>query len=172
VNLEEFKSKGVKLEAKLRLVRGLKLETGIARTGRLSVADGNALISFAYAYSTDISNALSLNSKRLGMTFSAYHKYNGKLPVYRFNAEGELEQTFISPYNMIDLSLTKRFWKDRVMLTAGVNNLVGHVRIEASSVDGSAHGGDGTGQLVGTGRTGFIKLTMDMTRIKPERTGK
>jgi outer membrane receptor for ferrienterochelin and colicins len=170
INLEEFRSKGLKLEAKLRIQPNLRYDLGLARTGRLSIADASVLAQYSFAYSTSMSNSLVYNWRRTGMILSLHHKYNGKLPVYRFNAEGDLEQSNISPYHMIDLSLSRRFWANRIMITTGMNNLLGHVQVESLGLDGSVHGGGGSGQLVGTGRTGFFKLSVDLQRRQKEKS--
>lgn len=77
-------------------------------------------------------------------------------------ANDEVIQTYINSYQMADLSIGKRFFNQKMVVTLGSKNLFDVKNVNAMGA-GGAHSGGSTSNLVAMGRTYFAKLTFNLS---------
>ncbi|MEL6731220.1 MAG: TonB-dependent receptor [Bacteroidota bacterium] len=159
VNIGKFQSIGSSLKASLRTTR-ITSQIGLNYIGRynqLSVEDDIPTFSFTPEVTGNVSyhwsNATSI---------SLFYKYQGKLPGFRVDPDGALQASFIQAYQLLDLTLQRSFWNDRLGVSLGAKNLFNITNIAAQLATG-VHSGNTRQVAVGTGRNLFFKLTYQLS---------
>lgn len=95
---------------------------------------------------------------------AVFYKYTGSQPIVGSIEGGAIFTDRMEEYHNVDASLEKRFWKERVLLTAGVRNITDNqITNSVAGGAGSAagHGGSGS-QLLTTGRSFFTSLRVQL----------
>ena len=77
----------------------------------------------------------------------------------------ELTTGFIDPYHMLDATMNKSFFKNKLTLTAGLKNMLNVININANIAAG-VHAAQSNAAMVGMGRTIFIQLNYRIERNK------
>ncbi len=94
-------------------------------------------------------------------------KYTGSQPQIGSIEGGAIFGDKLKSYSNIDASVEKRFWKERILVTAGVRNLTNTVILGAvggagtGAVTGGGHTPQG-GQALSTGRSFFTSLRVQL----------
>ncbi len=158
VNIGRYKTLGAQLGTTLNFKR-LMLQVGYNHTGRYNGLS-EITTSPEFTYSPEFLTNINYKIIKSKTTFSIYYKYNGKLPGYAL-VNSEVVQTTVSDYNMMDLTISQLFWKDRINLVLGCKNLFDVKSINSSIVSGGAHSSSSSSVPLSTGRNYFIKLTLN-----------
>ena len=87
---------------------------------------------------------------------SLFNKWNGARQDYRLDDLNNPEQVKIQAYDLMDFTVQKSFWKERIKINAGIRNLLDVSNINSSS-SGGAHSSS-EGSQIASGRTYFIGL--------------
>ena len=90
------------------------------------------------------------------------YKYNGQKPLFSINNSIQAGRRLA--YNMLDISFTRNFWKDRIQLTVGGKNLVGVTNVVAEGVSAVGHSFSGNTVNIAWGRTFFTSLVLHFSR--------
>ena len=109
-------------------------------------------------YSPDLTANASYMIPVAEIGINVYYKYNGIKPLFSIN--NSIQTGTRNAYHMLDISLTRSFWKNRIQLTIGGKNLVGVKNIAASNVSGVGHSFNGNAVNIGWGRTFFTSLVL------------
>lgn len=161
LNIDEYQTLGIQLQTEFAWEH-LKVAIGGAYIGRY-----NELVNQSntdkFTYSPEAKTNLFYEWKRPNITCGVFYKYTGELPMYVLNSSGEAYLSKIEDYHTADISLTKHFYKKRFNLTLGSKNLFDVVNVAGVS-SGGAHSSAGNTVAVGTGRTYFIKLDINLTK--------
>ena len=93
-----------------------------------------------------------------------FYKYVGRYPKYYYNNQSEIELGYIDDYHNMDITLSKKLFKNKLTISTGVKNLFDNVNINGmGSGGGGAHSG-GSSTLVGWGRTIFAGLKFNFSK--------
>lgn len=95
------------------------------------------------------------------MVFAFFYKYNGALPNYILNEKKEVSLAKMQAYHIGEVSVSRFFWKKRLSVTLGCKNMF-NVRYVLGSNSQSAHSAGGNQLAVGTGRTYFLSLDIQL----------
>ena len=117
-----------------------------------------------YATSHQITTTVQYFWKKPKLSISAYLKHLGKQPNLEPTIDGGTAfNGVMNAYTFLDLSVNKRFWKNKVQLTLGVKNLLDVVNpgrmatgVQGSSVHGSAF------TSLAAGRSLFTSLRLNL----------
>lgn len=113
----------------------------------------------AFAY-WEANASLAYTISKYAMTIGAFYKYTGKQRVIGADIMGgAVFGSFMDAYNIIDASVQKSFWKNRVVLQIGGRNLLNVQRLAAGG-GGSVH--SGASAYVTTGRSFFSTLNIQL----------
>ncbi len=157
-NLDRFKTNGINLGLEYRNPSGLKLKGGMAYTRLFN--------NLSETYDTDTYTGLfELQSELLvpfwTLDFNLTHHYFGRQLRYFENAEGQLAEGFIGAYHLLNASLSRTFWEQRIFLSLGAKNILNTESIPVSGqVGGGAHASSNNSRLIGWGRSFFIKVDL------------
>lgn len=90
------------------------------------------------------------------------YKYNGQKPLFAINNSIQAGKRLA--YNMLDISFTRNFWKDRIQLTVGGKNLIGVTNVAAEGVSAVGHSFSGNTVNIAWGRTFFTSLVLHFSK--------
>ncbi len=158
INIDRYRTVGGKLNFKYSLHPRFTFELGLFEVGRQSILKEEEGNTSAFRFSTDVSSNVSYNWLSRRLRFLISYKYTGKLPQFYTNEAGGIEEGFIGEYHMMDISATKSYWQDRMILGVGAKNLFDYTNIESSGLTAGAHSSGGGSYPVGWGRSYFISL--------------
>lgn len=95
--------------------------------------------------------------------FDVQFKYTGKLVSSYLGKNNEVQQNYIADYNMIDCSLRKKIWKEKLTVVAGAKNIL---NITSVPIQGRLYGysvaKDANLIPISWGRTGFVSLLIEL----------
>ena len=90
------------------------------------------------------------------------YKFNGEKPL--FSLDGNFKTGKRYAYSLLDVSLSKNFWKNRIQLTVGGKNLAGVENVRTEGVTVLGHTGNTNSVPVGWGRTFFTSLVLHFSK--------
>jgi len=91
----------------------------------------------------EITTTLQYYWKWSKLNFSVFNRLNGARPFLQSNIDGSSTYTGRQPlYDMMDLSVSRKFWKQNLQITAGVKNIGDVVGFSSGAVSTSAHAPD------------------------------
>lgn len=115
-----------------------------------------------YGHNFDLNNALSYRHKGSGIGCTINHRHVGQEPRFTQFSEDDIRIRQIDAYDMVDFSLDRSFFKNRIKVIAGVRNILDNITANISG--GPANPGHGSyGQnVIGVGRSYFVNLTFEI----------
>ncbi|WP_185968946.1 TonB-dependent siderophore receptor [Carboxylicivirga sp. M1479] len=156
-NIDQYQSTGANFEINYGFKKNLTLRAGYGITGRLnSYATANG--SDKYNVTNDFFAGVKWIEPHTNITVAIDYKYNGELPFFFTDADGEINEGFQAAYHTMNASLSKSFFKRKLLMTAGAKNLFDVTSVNRISGGGSAHSSGGN-VPISYGRSFFISLT-------------
>ena len=103
----------------------------------------------------------------IGLHSSLFVRANDRLITYYPDLDAETGANIVrqreqNGFTLLDLTLTKNLWRERLQLTGGVRNLLDVQRAAATGGGGGAHSGGGGGVPVSPGRSFFLRLALQL----------
>ncbi|NOZ45202.1 MAG: TonB-dependent receptor [Chlorobi bacterium] len=186
-NVDIRKTKGGRINFNYSFYPALTIKTGFSLTGLSETLtlpsvdstfiendnewvhlDSTFLTNFQYT--KDLSVNLSYKLIYYDVLLSAYYKYNGKTTAlftdYDNNGEEFVNRYEVDPYHTLDISLTKKFIKNKLKIVVGAKNLFNNTTILTTGRGGSSggHSSSSGSSPVGWGRTYFIKMSYKISK--------
>jgi outer membrane receptor for ferrienterochelin and colicins len=112
---------------------------------------------------TDATLKLSYMIPKAEIGLRIAYKYTGKTLLYSLIGGNADEQGFLNPYNLVDVSLTKDFWKNRIQLTCGIKNLLNVNNIGTNGAVPFGHTFSDVEDIL-WGRTYFVSLNLHFSK--------
>ena len=163
VNIGRYKTLGFDGRAEWRRER-LRLTLGGAYIGRYN-AISDSLPVQAFSFSPEIRSSIRYRIPKIAARAAAFYEYTGALPGFTTTDDGqEVRRTRIGSYQILDLTLSKHFWEERVEWTLGIKNLFDMRNVDATATSGGAHSGGARSVTVGRGRSYFTELSFNFSR--------
>ncbi|RZJ65423.1 MAG: TonB-dependent receptor [Flavobacterium sp.] len=140
----------------------LGVNAGVTFSGESKVINSAELSNDDYLHSFQLNANASYRVPKWNTTFSTYYKYNG--PEYQFVTSEDINANPIivrgkrDGFASLDATIMKSFSKDRLQVTLGARNITDVTRINTNALQGGAHEGAATSQLLGYGRSYFLKV--------------
>ena len=154
-NVDEALSLGFNIEAQTT-IKHFKGSLGFSYTGiKNTITD--AAETPELAFYPQVTSNLSYDFKKAKTNISLFVKYSGELPQFVIDANNNIEQQYIGAYTLMDFTASKKLWKDRLILGAGVKNILNVTNVSSGSSSG-AHGGTNGTRPIAPGRVYFLKL--------------
>ncbi len=160
VNVARFRSTGANLRLSWRSEQW-QVNLGGSYLGlynRLSVSEELPTFSFT----PEVTGNLQYTLPRTGTNLSVFYKYQGRLPGFRLDGEGNVARQFIAPFHLTDLTLSQPLWQERLTLALGAKNLFDVTNV-AAQLAGGVHSSNGSSTPIATGRTLFLKLDFNLS---------
>lgn len=135
----------------------ISLDLGTGLIGRKSSDED------AFNFTPDFSAQANYSIPKAEITVSIFNKFNGRQNFFLTNEIGELSQQTMGAYNLLDISLNRKFWKNKISVTAGVKNLLDVNNVTSTGSTG-AHSGNDSNAAVAWGRTFFASLKLNFSK--------
>ncbi len=90
------------------------------------------------------------------------YKYNGAKPLFSVN--NSIQTGTRQAYHLLDVSLFRNFWKDRIQIVVGGKNLADVTNVQADNLSGVGHNFSGSAVNIGWGRTFFTSLVLHFSK--------
>jgi outer membrane receptor for ferrienterochelin and colicins len=160
VNVGHFETHG--LQVKAELSRGkLLASVGGGLIGRLGTLPDSVAGVPAFTYSPELRASILYEIKAIGLKLALFYKFNGRLQSYVLREDGTVGTQRTAAYQIADCSLSRSFWKGAFSVGLGAKNLLGVTQV-AANIDTGAHGNGGNQMQVGTGRSYFLQLGLQI----------
>lgn len=153
INVGSFTTQGARAEVQYI---GRKLKTGII-LNRLGIESSLSEAPSKFNYYSEVVGNLQWMLPEVGLSISGFYKYQGRLTNFSLNAEGEIKEQFVAPYQIFDVNCGKSFLGDKVKLSFGVKNIFDVQNVQAG-IASTAHSSGGNNVAIGTGRSFFSQL--------------
>ncbi|MDT0295079.1 TonB-dependent receptor plug domain-containing protein [Mesonia ostreae] len=159
-NIDLYKTWGLSLRNTLKY-RNLSAILGLAFSGESKVLNSSDVYNDDFLYAFQFNTNLSYQVPKWNTVFSTFFKVNG--PQYQFvssiNDDGETEITRgkLDGYGWLNTSIKKTFYKD-LDITIGARNVLDITEVNSSTGQGGTHSAASSSQLLGYGRSFFVKL--------------
>lgn len=162
INVGRYQTTGIQLGTSLNFKR-LFLQGGFNYTGRFNQLSDDRSEVPTFVYTPEVLGNASYKLLKYKTTFSVFFKYTGRLPGYMLSGS-DVIQTSVADYQIMDATVSKLFWKDRIGVTAGCKNLFDVTNINSTTVAGGAHSTSSTSMPLSTGRNYFLKLSINISK--------
>lgn len=155
VNIEDLTSMGAQVNAKYNW-KNLSFNYGFSYIGisNNSYTSNNELNKFFFY--PQMQTNISYNFIKAKLNISLFNKWNGARQDYRLDENSTAQQVKIQAYDLLDFTVQKSFWNNKIKINAGIRNLLNVTNIN-SSTSGAAHSSS-EGSQIASGRTYFIGL--------------
>lgn len=164
VNIGNFSTNGVQFNTNISYNH---FKFGVATTfvGRENfLAQNNSNVD-KYSYSPEVKLNANYDIVKWNSFIAVFYKFNGKLSSFALDANNDVYQTYIESYQMADITIGKKFWKNKIAFSLGSKNVF-NVKNVNSVATGGAHTSNSGSSLVATGRTYFAKLSINLSYDK------
>ncbi len=158
LNIDEYTTFGGKVEVGYNVHPNFDFKVGYAQlaySNQFTAEDAQA----EFLYTPEYSASFNYWRAQKKFRFNVIYKYNGAVPGFYAGDDGEAQQTEIPAYNMMDVTTSYTFFKNRFTLSAGAKNLFDIQNLNVQNSGGGVHtGGD---FVVSWGRSYFVSLKLD-----------
>jgi outer membrane receptor for ferrienterochelin and colicins len=155
-----FVTKGASLDIQYRLHPRFAFSAGFNVNGKSRLDKMSE-----FSWSNSFVSGFNYKNLKYNFNLSLYYKFTGIYKDYRGefdlnNQLGSIKEEYMSDYSMMDLTLSRPFFNNKIIVSSGVKNLFNVTSVYALGGGSSIHGSDNsTESSVGWGRTFFIKLS-------------
>lgn len=161
VNIGEFRSQGIRLTSKFTNQQFI-VNGGIGWIGSASNVISDELAD-EFLFYPEVQTSVIYSFPKSKTSLALFYKYQGALPNFTLNNDGNPAQRITEDYHLLDFTLTQQLWKNRLSVTLGAKNLLNVTQILSNSASG-AHSSEGNSVSVGTGRTYFASLKLNLKK--------
>ncbi len=167
INIGINKTNGAQLHLETQ-IKKLKAGIGGAYIGRYNHVASEAPQVTTFSYAPELRGSVMYEFEQPGITAAAFYKYTGRLPGFVADVNGNITATDIDPYHIADVTLSKTFLEKKLNFSLGCKNIfdVQNVNRLAAGASGGAHSSGGGSIPVGTGRTYFMRLIVNINSLQ------
>ncbi len=164
-NIDTYKTLGGRVNITYNHKGIFNFAIGLAYIGTNNQFSESAEKADKYNYYPELALNAIYENKITGINLGINYKYTGDVTMNRLNADNSIVQYSEEGYNMLDISLNRSFFKDKLNLALGAKNLFDVNEIKTSGGgSGGAHSSGGTSMPVAWGRTFFASLKFKISK--------
>lgn len=161
-NLEKYQTHGLNLQLAYTFQNRLSFSTNFAYT-RLYNDLSEDTDSDSFTPLSEMQNELQYQLPLIDTDLKVIHRFVGKQVQFYQDSNGVLQQGSVGRYHLLHLNLSRAFWQDRILWSAGVKNLLDQSTVPLQGGNsGGAHSSSGADQLIGFGRSFFVSLQLSL----------
>lgn len=158
-NLDKFETHGLNLRFNYDFKKSLSLQSGWSYT-RLFSSWSNDYDSDKFIGQFEIQNRLSVTIPLIKTNLVVTHRFIGKQNRF-YLEEDELKIGSINNYHIVNATLSKSLFNNRLFLAIGSKNLTNTESVTFTGAGGGTHSQSGNATLLGWGRTFFGRVKLD-----------
>ncbi len=163
-NLSSNRIIGANLRMQYQFKDGLTIGFSTAANGR-KYQFNDTLSSGGFRFSPEVSADATYMIPKIKLRVSVYYKYNGQFVTPYIDSDATVAEQIIQPYGLLDFSLGRSFWKNRIVISAGAKNLLNINQVNTNGgTGGAAHSLGSNSVPVAWGRSYFVSLKLQFTK--------
>ena len=164
INIVNYNTMGGQLSFSYNYYPYMDFALSIGETGTYSSFDNTKHKIKDYKFSPDLSVGISNHIQKVKLTISLNYKYTGTTYLYNVDENDRISVTTLEDYHTMDLTLNRKFFANKLTVSAGVKNIFNNTNIDViGGGTGVAHTSGGSSP-VGYGRIYFTKLSYNIFR--------
>jgi outer membrane receptor for ferrienterochelin and colicins len=157
VNIGSFQSTGTRLSLQFQKDQ-LQVNTALGWIGTSSNVLSEDLKD-DFLFYPEVQGSVMYAILKSKTSFGIFYKYQGALPRFIFDDDGNVTLGIIDGYHTMDVSVSQKIWKEAFNFTLGVKNLFDVTNINTTAGgSGGAHSLGSSSLSIGAGRTYFAAL--------------
>lgn len=130
INVNKHETYGGKLELNYHPVKNLGLGFGISHIARYNAFTEDHDVK-KFTSTNDLNGKVQYFFPKWKTSLAMFYKYNGERPGFSVDrSTGDIQETYIGDYQILDLTLTRSFWDELIQMTIGGKNLLNVQNIE------------------------------------------
>ena len=130
INVDINKTRGGKIQLGYEPIQNIKIKAGFSVLSKYN-AFTNDYNTEDYIVTNNLNASINYTFKRIATTFNLYYKHTGEEIGYFVDKSSEdLVKTELSPYNLLDFTAFRSFYKDRINITLGIKNILNETNLE------------------------------------------
>ncbi len=159
-NIGEYQSIGGNISVTIIPLTSLEMRIGVSETGRCD----DYYNSNSFIFNTNADASVQYRFWKNTTDVSVFYNYFSSYPEYVYNDEGEIVVNYLDSYSNMDITFTKRFFDQRIVVSTGVKNIFNNVIITGSTQGSGGVHGTGSAAVVGWGRTVFLGVKFNFSK--------
>jgi outer membrane receptor for ferrienterochelin and colicins len=164
-NVDLFRTVGGRLNITYRHKGIFDFGAGLAYIGTYNQYNETASELEQFHYYPEIVLTAKYQNRRSGINLNVIYKYTGEVTRNRISTSDEIVPYTEESYNMLDVSLSRSFFDNKLNLAIGGKNLFDVTDIKTSGgAGGGVHGGGGSSMPVAWGRSFFASLRFNISK--------
>jgi outer membrane receptor for ferrienterochelin and colicins len=162
-NIGKYETKGVSLSMKYQFDDQLTLKTSIAYTGFYNEKDAGKPGYSSFYYSPETSLEVNYKIPYTGLTVNLLHRFIGVSPIFTYDViTAKILENRLPQYQLMNVTMSRNFWKNRMCLTGGVKNLMNITSFTLMGDSGSGHASKSSEQVINLGRSFFLRAAITL----------
>ncbi len=162
INILNYNTLGGQISFQYKFYPYMDFVLSVGETGTYSSFDTKKQSLADYKFSPDLNVNISNQIQKIGLSVSLSYKYTGKSYLYDVDENDQINITTLDDYHNMDLTLLRKFFTNRLTVSAGVKNIFNNTSIDViGGGTGTAHT-NGNSSPVGYGRIYFMRLSYNI----------
>ncbi|RPH31443.1 MAG: hypothetical protein EHM93_13580 [Bacteroidales bacterium] len=162
VNISNYNTIGGKISFKYNFYTYFDLGIGFGETGTYaSFSKANENLN-KYKFSPETSVNLSILVQRFNLKIITSYKYFGENWQFNIGENKEITIGYMDSYQNLDISLMKKFFKNRMTVTIGAKNIINNKMIKNTGRTSDTPHSSPEGSSVGYGRVYFSSISFNI----------
>lgn len=165
INVLNYNTLGYQISLSYNYYPYLDVALGIGQTGTyFSFEDKKNRLS-DYRFSGDINASIGWYIPSIKLKLSTFYKYTDRSWLFGIDENNEVQIGKMNAYHNLDFTILRKFYENRITLSAGVKNILNNTNIYISgNVPDGAHTSSGGNSPVSYGRLLFLKLSYSILK--------
>lgn len=162
INVNRYKTRGMSLTSEFML-KYFSFNAGFSLLGLYNTLSDTFEVE-KFSLTPEFQMSISSTWPKPQLEAAVFLKSTGSTPGFNVNAQGEVYQTFLDSYTLMDFTATKYFANRRVALSAGVKNVFDVTSLTTNAVNGGFHTADATSVPYAMGRFYFASVRFRLAK--------
>lgn len=163
-NLSSNRIVGYNLRVQYIFKENLTIGFSTAMNGR-NFQFNDTLSSDGFVWSPEVSANANYEIPKAKLRLSVYYKYNGQFITPYIESDGTVAEQVINPYGLLDFSMGRSFWKNRIVLNIGAKNLLDINQVNTNGASGGGVHSVGSSSVpIAWGRSYFVSLKLQFSK--------
>lgn len=160
INLARYKTRGTSFTAEFRM-KNAAFNAGFSLLGLYNTLADTFNIE-KFSLTPEFQGNFTYTFTKAKLEGAIFFKNTGSTPGYNLDAQGDVYQTFLQSYSIMDASLTKYFWKKHIAITSGVKNIFNVTDLKSNSLGEAFHSSANDAVPYAIGRLFFVSLHLKL----------
>jgi outer membrane receptor for ferrienterochelin and colicins len=165
INVLNYNTLGFQTRLSYNFYPFLDVAVGFGETGTYFSFDEKRSSLGDYKFSGDVNANMGWYIPGIKLKASLFYKFTDKSWLFGVNENNEVKIGSMDPYHNLDFTLLRKFWSNKLIISAGVKNVLNNTNILISgNVPTGVHTSEGGNNPVSYGRLAFLKITYSILK--------